>query len=170
METKRATTNRSYLTFKLGEEQFGISVKQVLNILEMTKITAVPKTPSYMKGIINLRGKVLPVIDTRIKMGLSETVYQKNTCIIVMDLQAKTDTINIGAIVDEVLSVIEIDDDEIQPPPTIGNNFKSEFIYGMAKIEEEFIMLLDMNQIFSGSEISQLAVNESSEPQSIEHS
>jgi purine-binding chemotaxis protein CheW len=147
----------SYLTFKLGEEKFGAHVSQVLNILEMTKITEVPRSPEYMKGVINLRGMVLPVIDTRIKFGLAETEYTNNTCIVVMDLDIDDDTIHIGAIVDEVVSVIEIEDHQVEPPPSIGNKYQSEFIYGMAKVEDEFIMLLDMKKVLSSEEIADLA-------------
>lgn len=149
--------SNSYLTFKLGDEVFGAHVSQVLNILEMTKITGVPKTPDYMKGVINLRGMVLPVIDTRIKFGLPETDYTNNTCIVVMDLELDGETVHIGSIVDEVVSVIEIKEDQIEPPPSLGNQYRSEFIYGMAKEDEEFIMLLDMQKVLSSKEIADLA-------------
>jgi purine-binding chemotaxis protein CheW len=155
--SENKSESNSYLTFKLGKENFGAHVSQVLNILEMTKITEVPKTPDYMKGVINLRGMVLPVIDTRIKFGLAETEYTSNTCIVVMDLQLEGETVHIGAIVDEVLSVIEIGEDQIEPPPSIGNQYRSEFIYGMAKVDEEFIMLLDMHKVLSSQEIADLA-------------
>jgi purine-binding chemotaxis protein CheW len=154
---ENAEESNSYLTFKLGEEEFGAHVGQVLNILEMTDITQVPKTPEYMKGVINLRGSVLPVIDTRLKFGLPETEYTSNTCIVVMDLNLNGDTVNIGAIVDEVLSVIEIEEDQIEPPPSIGNQYKSEFIYGMAKVDEKFIMLLDMQKVLSNEEMADIS-------------
>jgi purine-binding chemotaxis protein CheW len=153
-ENNQATT--SYLTFKLGGEEFGAHVSQVLNILEMTKITDVPQSPDYMKGVINLRGMVLPVIDTRIKFGLPETEYTNNTCIVVMDLEMDDDTIHIGAIVDEVVSVLEIEDNQIEPPPSIGNKYRSDFISGMAKVDENFIMLLDMQRVLDQDEISQI--------------
>jgi len=156
MEQKEQATN-SYLTFKLGEEEFGAHVSQVLNILEMTKITSVPKSPGYMKGVINLRGMVLPVIDTRIKFGMPETEYTSNTCIVVMDLDLDDDTIHIGAIVDEVVSVIEIEENQIEPPPSIGSKYKSEFIYGMAKVEDQFIMLLDMQKVLNNEEINKIS-------------
>lgn len=156
MKEKKEESN-SYLTFKLGDEVFGAHVSQVLNILEMTKITGVPKAPDYMKGVINLRGMVLPVIDTRIKFGLPETDYTNNTCIVVMDLELDGDTVHIGSIVDEVVSVIEIEEDQIEPPPSLGNQYRSEFIYGMAKEDEEFIMLLDMQKVLSSKEIADLA-------------
>jgi len=148
---------KSYLTFKLGEEQFGVHVSQVLNILEMASITKVPKSPDYMKGVINLRGKVLPVIDARIKFGMEETEYTNNTCIIVMDLELEGNTINIGTIVDGVLSVVEISESEVEPPPSIGSKFKSEFIYGMAKVEEEFVMLVDMQKVITTDEMTEIS-------------
>src|SRR6056297_2273186 len=98
MEQENNETN-SYLTFKLGKEEFGVHVSQVLNILEMTKITDVPQSPDFMKGVINLRGMVLPVIDIRIKFDMPEIEYTNNTCIIVMDLKMDGDTIHLGSIV-----------------------------------------------------------------------
>jgi purine-binding chemotaxis protein CheW len=154
----------SYLTFKLGEEEFGVHVSQVLNILEMTRITDVPKTPDYMKGVINLRGMVLPVIDTRVKFGMPEAEYTHNTCIVVMDIDMDEDTIHVGAIVDEVLSVVEIEKSQIEPPPSLGNQYKSDFISGMAKLEEQFVMLLDMKKVFSEDEIAGLAETTKQEP------
>jgi purine-binding chemotaxis protein CheW len=151
-----ATKIISYLTFKLGDEIFGANVANILNILEMTKITKVPKSPPYMKGVINLRGSVLPLIDTRIKFDLGETEYTTNTCILVLDIDLTGETVHVGALVDSVLEVIEIDDDKILPPPSIGSKYKSEFIEGIAKINDEFIMLLNMDLIFSTQEISLL--------------
>lgn len=151
-----ATKINSYLTFKLGDEIFGANVAKVLNILEMTKITKVPKSPPYMKGVINLRGSVLPLIDTRIKFDLGETEYTTSTCILVLDIELSNESVHVGALVDSVQEVIEIDDNQIQPPPSIGSKYKSEFIEGMAKINNEFIMLLNMDMIFSTQEISLL--------------
>lgn len=163
MESQK-NESESYLTFKLGEEEFGAHVSQVLNILEMTRITEVPRTPDYMKGVINLRGMVLPVIDTRIKFGMAETEYTHNTCIVVMDIEMEGDTIHLGAIVDEVLSVVEIEDSQIEPPPSLGNQYQSYFIFGMAKIEDQFVMLLEMKRVFSSDEIAGLAETAQKEP------
>jgi purine-binding chemotaxis protein CheW len=156
MEQKNEEHTKSYLTFKLGEEEFGAHVSQVLNILDMTKVTEVPKSPEYMKGVINLRGTVLPIIDTRIKFRMTETEYTTNTCIIVMDLELDGEPVNIGAIVDEVVSVVDIEESQVEPPPSIGNKYKSEFITGMAKIEERFVMLLDMHNVLNDQEINDL--------------
>jgi purine-binding chemotaxis protein CheW len=146
----------SYLSFKLGDEEFAAHVGKVLNILEMTRITEVPKAPAYMKGVINLRGTVLPVIDTRIKFGMAPTEYTTNTCIIVLDIQVDGESIQIGALVDAVQAVLEIDKGKIMPPPSIGSKYKSEFIEGVANIDEKFIMILDMDAVFSTEEVSNL--------------
>ena len=144
----------SYLTFKLGDEFFAANVSKVLNILEMTKITKVPKAPPYMKGVINLRGSVLPLVDTRIKFDMPETEYTNNTCILVLDVILNNETVHVGALVDSVQEVLEFDDANIQPPPSIGIRYRSEFIEGIAKVEEEFIMILNMDLIFSTDELS----------------
>lgn len=146
----------SYLTFKLGEEEFAAHVGKVLNILEMTRITEIPKSPDYMKGVINLRGSVLPVIDTRIKFGMTPTEYTPNTCIVVMDIDMDGDSIHVGALVDSVQAVLEIDDAQILPPPSIGHKYRSEFIEGVANINETFIMILNMDEVFSSEEAHNL--------------
>lgn len=146
----------SYLSFKLGEEEFAAHVGKVLNILEMTKITEVPKAPEYMKGVINLRGTVLPVIDTRIKFGMQPTDYTTNTCIIVLDIEVDGESIQIGALVDAVQAVLEIDKSKIMPPPSIGSKYKSEFIEGVASIDDKFIMILDMDAVFSIQDVVNL--------------
>ncbi len=151
--TNKLTLN-SFLSFKLGEEVFAANVSKVLNILEMTKITKVPQAPPYMKGVLNLRGTVLPVIDTRVKFNLSATEYTANTCILVLDVEIDNESVHVGALVDSVQEVLEIEDKDIQPSPNIGSKFRSEFITGMYKHnEEQFIMLLDMDCIFSANEV-----------------
>ena len=146
----------SYLTFKLGEETFAANVSKVLNILEMTKITEVPQAPPYMKGVINLRGSVLPVIDTKVKFSMGKTEFSTNTCILVLEIDIDQETIHVGAIVDSVQEVLEIEDEQIQPPPSIGTKYRSEFIEGMVKTDDEFIMVLDMDKVFSADELSLL--------------
>ena len=149
----------SYLSFKLGEEEFASHVSKVLNILEMTRITEVPKSPSFMKGVINLRGMVLPVIDTRLKFGMSKTEYTDKTCIVVMELDLDDEKVYVGALVDEVIAVLELEQTQIEPPPSIGSKYRSDFIYGMAKNEDKFIMLLDMERVFSDMELDQIKEN-----------
>ena len=153
MNAETITKINSYLSFNLGDEEFAVNVSKVLNILEMLKITEVPKSPEYMKGVINLRGAVLPVVDTRIKFGMTPTEYTNNTCIVVMEIEMDNDIVKVGALVDSVQAVMELEDSEIQPPPSIGSKYKSEFIYGMVKVDEKFIMLLDMEKVFSAEEV-----------------
>jgi purine-binding chemotaxis protein CheW len=143
----------SYLSFKLGGETFAANVGKILNILEMTEITKVPKAPDYMKGVINLRGTVLPVVDTRIKFGMPPTEYTNNTCILVMEVEVDGEQVQVGGLVDAVQAVLEIEEDEILPPPSIGSKYRSEFITGIAKIDDKFIMLLNMDRVFSADEI-----------------
>ena len=144
----------SYLTFKLGDEIFAANVSKVLNILELTNITKVPKAPDYMKGVINLRGTVLPVIDTRIKFGMTPTEFNVNTCILVLDIDIENESLHVGGLVDAVQEVLEIELNQILPPPNIGSKYRSEFISGMYKLnEEQFIMILDMDKVFSAEEL-----------------
>ena len=144
----------SYLSFKLGEEIFAANVSKVLNILELTKITKVPKAPEYMKGVINLRGTVLPVIDTKLKFGMEQTDFTPNTCILVLDIEIENDTIHVGGLVDAVQEVLEIEPSQIMPPPNIGSKYRSEFISGMYKLtDDQFIMILDMDKVFSSDEL-----------------
>lgn len=146
----------SYLTFKLGDEEFAAHVGKVLNILEMTKITEVPKSPNYMTGVINLRGSVLPVIDTRIKFGMTPTEYTASTCIVVMDIDLEGESVHVGALVDAVQAVIEIDHDQIMPPPSLGNKYRSEFIEGVANVNDTFVMILNMDEVFSSEDLMDL--------------
>lgn len=161
METTTKTKIDSYLSFRLGDEVFAANVSKVLNILEMTKITKVPKAPDYMKGVINLRGTVLPLVDTRIKFGMTETEFTTNTCILVLDVDLEGDSVMVGALVDGVKEVLEIDQKDIQPPPSIGSRYKSEFIEGVVDINEEFVMILNMDLIFSTHELSVLQASTS---------
>ena len=154
MDTKEQSV--SYLTFKLDEEEFAVHVSMVLNILELTKITKVPKTPEYILGVINLRGIVLPVIDARIKLGMEQTQTTENTCIIVMDLDLEGEIVHTGILVDQVVAVRQIEDAEIKPAPGIGEIYNSDFIKGLASYEDNFIMILDMQRVFSTGQIVDL--------------
>lgn len=146
-------TQESYLSFKLGKETFASNVSKVLNILEMPTITEVPQAPEYMVGVMNLRGDVLPVIDSRIKFGMSATQITTNTCVLVLEICTYNKNIMIGALVDAVEEVIEIKEDNIQPSPSIGTKYHTEFIQGMVQKDENFIMILNMDKVFSNHDI-----------------
>lgn len=143
-----------YLTFKLGEEIFAVDVAQVREILDFTTITKVPQTPEFMRGVINLRGSVVPVVDMRLKFGMSKTDKSVNTCIVVVEVVMENETLVIGALADSVQEVIELEPSQIEPPPKIGSRLKVEFLKGMGKRDEHFIMILAIDKLFSASEIS----------------
>lgn len=150
---KKSTILNSYLSFRLGDEVFAANAGKVINILEMCDITEVPKAPEYMKGIINLRGTVLPVIDLRQKLGMSPYSKTASTCIIVLDVTIDNETILVGAIVDAVKAVIEFDREKLMEAPNIGGKFNSEFILGIANINDEFVMVLDIDEVFTHDEL-----------------
>lgn len=144
---------QTYLSFKLGEEVFAINVSKVLNILEMKPITKVPKSPDYLKGVINLRGTVLPVVDLRLKFGLPENKVTVDTNIIVLNIDKDGEAIMLGILIDAVREVLEFKTEEIAPSPTIGTKYNSGFIEGMWRVDESFIMILDIDKVFSVEEI-----------------
>jgi purine-binding chemotaxis protein CheW len=144
---------KSFLTFRLGEEVFACHVNKLLSILEIPEITHVPGSPKYMKGIIDLRGKVLPVIDTKIKLNMPAIEFNKDTCIVVMDINLDNDNLLVGVLVDAVLEVMEFDQDKILAPPNLGSKYHSEFITGIVKKDNKFIMLIDIDKVFSLDEI-----------------
>jgi purine-binding chemotaxis protein CheW len=146
----------SYLTFKLGDELFAASVSKVIEILEIPKITKVPRSPEFMRGVVNLRGNVLSVIDSRIKFGLPSVEDTVNTCIIVMTVELDGQTVTMGLVADAVKEVVEIDNADIQNLPEIGSKYKSEFIQGMVKRDDHFIMILNIDLLFTSEEASML--------------
>lgn len=145
-ETKRV---HSFLSFRLGDERFVVDVSKVIEILEISKITKVPKAPDYMAGVINLRGKVLPLIDTKLKFGLPKIEFTVDTCIVVIEIELEGETIHIGVLVDAVLEVMEIDATIIKPSPSIDARYPLNFIKGMIETDKNFMMVLDINEVFS---------------------
>lgn len=152
MDTNHKTD--SYLTFKLGKESFAGHVKNVQNILEYIPITRVPDTPSYLKGVINLRGNVLPIVDLKEKLGMELSPFTPNTCILVLNIYMEEGIVNVGAIVDHVIQVKEIAPVEVLPYPSISNKYKSEIIPGVFKVNDEFVMILNLDKVFSNLETS----------------
>ena len=149
----------SYLSFTLGKETFASNVSKVLNILEVMDITEVPQSPDYMRGVFNLRGEVLPVVDLRFKFGMAPTEITTDTCLLVLDVNVNEEPVKIGALVDSVKEVLTLNEEDIQDSFGIGNKYKSDFINGMAKTKEGLIMILDMDMVFSGDEILEITEN-----------
>jgi len=141
-----------YLTFALGDEGYGIGIIRVREIIGMMSIRAIPKSPPFVKGVINLRDKVIPVIDLRLKFGMEELAYTDRTCIIVMDVGSNSGTVEIGIIVDEVSEVLNVQASEIEDPPSFGVNLDTSMILGMAKLEGGVKILLDTEQLFKEEE------------------
>ena len=145
---------RQYLTFRLAEEVFGLDVGKVREILDMTTITKIPRTPEFLRGVINLRGNVVPVVDMRLKFGLPTVEKTVDTCIVVTEVTLENETTVLGALVDSVQEVFELEPGQIEPAPRIGTRLRTEFILGMGKRDGKFIMLLDVDRVFSCDELS----------------
>lgn len=149
-----STIARQYLTFRLGEETFAVDVTKAREILDFSSPTRVPQTPGYMLGVINLRGAVVPVVDLRLKFGMTATATTRDTCIIVLEIIADGEALIVGAVADSVQEVLELDADRIEPPPRIGTRLNTEFIRGMGNHEDRFLIILDIDRVFSAEEIS----------------
>jgi purine-binding chemotaxis protein CheW len=147
------TTNETaqYITFKLGDELFAINVTQVREVLELPQITKVPTAPDYMRGVVNVRGKAIPVVDLRLKFGLPSTPDTLNSRIVVLELELDSETTVLGGIADSVHEVIELEAGQIIPPPRIAMRWRSELIQGMGRRGDEFIIILDINRVFASA-------------------
>lgn len=148
-----------YLTFSLAKEEYGIGILQVKEIIGMMPITSVPRTPDFVKGVINLRGKVIPVIDLRLRFAISETEYTERTCIIVVEITTSYGEMVIGIVVDSVSEVLNIKEESIEDAPSFGTSLDSEYILGMAKLESGVKILLDIDKVLTSDEISLLEHN-----------
>jgi purine-binding chemotaxis protein CheW len=145
-----------YLTFMIGKEEFGVGVLKVREIMGIQDITAVPQTPPYLKGVINLRGKVTPVIDLRLKFGLPGIDYTQRTCIIVVQVKSGSTLLLMGIVVDEVSEVITMAPGDIEDTPDFGANVATNYILGMAKVRGKVKILLDINEVLTSQEIHSL--------------
>jgi purine-binding chemotaxis protein CheW len=156
--SSNATTVKEgkFLTFTLEDEEYGISILTVKEIIGMMPVTSVPRTPDFVKGVVNLRGKVIPVIDLRLKFSMGEIPYTDRTCIIVVEINADESTILIGIVVDAVSEVLNIRDQDIEETPTFGAKLDTGYILGMAKMEGGVKILLDISKVLSQEEMIQL--------------
>lgn len=142
-----------YLTFVLADEEYGIGILKIKEIIGMMPITPVPKTPEHVKGVINLRGKVIPVVDLRLRFGMDEADYTERTCIIVVEIEGLADIILIGIVVDAVSEVLNIKGGDIEETPTFGTKVNTEYILGMAKMEGGVKILLDIDTVLSAEDV-----------------
>jgi len=147
-------SSQQYLTFQLENEIFALEIGRVREILDFEGVTKVPRTPEFMSGVINLRGSVVPVVDMRLKFGMHPTVKTVNTCIIIVEITLDGDTTILGALADSVQEVLDLEKDSIEPAPRIGTRLNTAFIKGMGKRDERFIIILDIDQIFSADEVT----------------
>lgn len=154
-----ATADRSgkYLTFSLSDEEYGIGILKIKEIIGMMPITEVPQTPDFVKGVINLRGKVIPVIDLRLRFGMDPMDYTDRTCIVVVEIEGTSGTILIGNVVDSVSEVLNVKTDDIEDAPTFGTKLNTDAILGMAKMEGGVKILLDIDQVL---DVEKLALME----------
>jgi purine-binding chemotaxis protein CheW len=151
-----------YLTFVLSGEVFAIGILAIKEIIEYAHLTAVPMTPSYVRGVINLRGAVVPVLDLSVRFGKEASPVTKRTCIVIIEIQHGGERHDLGVVVDTVNAVLDIPGGDIEPPPSFGARIRTDYIQGMAKVNGRFVILLDVNQVLAAEELLELA--EAGEP------
>jgi len=148
------TETRQYITFRLGDELFALDVSQVREVLETSRITRVPAAPEYMRGVVNVRGEATPVVDLRLRFGLPAVADTVQTRIVVMELNLDGESTVLGGVADSVHEVIELEPGSLAPPPRIAQRWRTEFIQGMGKRGDDFVIILDMNAVFSSAELA----------------
>jgi len=149
VRTHASAEGGKYLTFSLDSEDYGVEILKVREIIGIMDITSMPQVPSYVKGVVNLRGKVIPVIDLRLKFGLEPAPYTEQTCIVVVDVGSL-----VGVIVDTVQEVLDISESQIDPPPPLGASVDTSFVMGMGKIKDDVKILLDIDKVLATDELS----------------
>ena len=152
--TMNQEENHQYLTFKLDDEVFAVGIDKVREVLDYTSVTKVPQTPDFMRGVINLRGSVVPVVDMRLKFGMAKTEKTVNTCIIIVEINLEGETTVLGALADSVQEVLDLEPQQIEPAPKIGTKLRTDFIRGMGKRDEQFIIILEIDKVFSSEELA----------------
>lgn len=148
------TEATQYLTFSLGEEDFALEIARVREVLDYTNITKVPRMPEFLRGVINLRGNVVPVTDLRLKLGMSATKRTVNTCIVIVEIDVDGDLMDMGVLTDSVQEVLDLDPAQIEPPPRLGTKLNTEFIRGMGKRDDRFLIILDIDKVLSSDELA----------------
>jgi purine-binding chemotaxis protein CheW len=152
-----AAEQNQYLTFLLGEEMFAIGILSIREIIEYGFVTDVPMTPPFIRGVLNLRGAVVPVVDLAVRFGRQARENTKRTCIVIVEIESAKGSQEMGVVVDAVSEVLEITPDNIEPPPEFGGRIRNDFIKGMGKIEGKFVIVLDLNRVLSVDEVAVVA-------------
>lgn len=145
-----------YLTFSLNRETFAVAVAGVKEILDLPPLTKVPQMPPFLAGVINLRGRVVPVVDLRLKFGMPPAERTRETCVVVLEIEQEGELIEMGALVDGVKEVLPLHPEQIEPPPRLGLGLQADFLRGMGKTADGFLLILNTDQVFSGSEVLQV--------------
>ncbi len=145
-------TMRQYFTFTLGEEDYALEINKVREVLDVIAITRVPRMPEYMLGVINLRGSVVSVVDMRLKLGMSAAEKTKNNCIVIVETEQQGEQTQMGVLVDSVKAVIDLSEEDILPPPHSGSRMSNQFIKGMGKSDDGFIIILDIDRVLASGE------------------
>ncbi len=158
-----------YLTFTLDEEFFATDIAQVREVLEFTHITNVPRTPDYMRGVINLRGSVVPVVDLRLQFGMNKAEPTVDTCIVIVEVQIDGNPVVLGALTDSVQEVIELRRDQLEPAPRLGARINTSFIRAMGKHNDDFVIILDMNRVFSVNELTEIQDGSQASSDEVDH-
>ncbi|MCX8065350.1 MAG: chemotaxis protein CheW [Candidatus Hydrogenedentes bacterium] len=157
VKSEMKSLSGKYLTFKLAKETYGIQILKVQEIIGLMSITSVPRTPDFVRGVINLRGKVIPVIELRKKFGMESIEDTDHTCIIVVQVNGPKGLITMGVLVDEVSEVIDISDEQLEPAPSFGTNIDTAFILAMGKLADAVVILLDIDKVLTTSELSSIS-------------
>lgn len=164
---KSSIEESQYLTFLSGTEVFGIGILRIKEIKEYASVTSIPMMPDYVKGVINLRGNVVPIIDLPVRFGREKSIISKRSCVIIVEVEHEEESIDIGILVDAVNEVIDILSQSIEPAPSFGSKIRTEFIQGIGKLENQFVILLNVNRVLSVTELSSIEEQVSLEAKSI---
>jgi len=157
MTTETMGNTTQYLSFQLADELFALNIGKVREVIEFTSVTRIPQTPDFMRGVINLRGGVVPVVDLKEKFGMGKTEKNINTCVIITEISISDESVVLGTMADAVDEVFDLATEQVRPAPRIGTHLNTKFLHGMGKKDDEFILLLDIDKVFSLGELEQVA-------------
>jgi len=178
IKEQEAIMQQQYLTFFLAHEEYAVNIQKVKEIIEYSSVTKVPKVPRWIRGVINLRGNVVPVVDLAVRFGLDERPITKTTCIVIVEVQQESENTVMGVIADAVNQVIELNPDDIEEPPAFGTRVRLEYLAGMGKLGKKFALILNIDRVLSAAELLTVAgvqdeladVPKDSTPEATEHS